>query len=109
MVERLTVNQNVVGSNPTIFSFASCICPCSLMVEHNSHKIKGAGVRIQPLAPLRTPNEDPRFYLSNKDFGFIMNFSPKEIMAIVAGGCHSFLYILKCIETKEFPRGFFYI
>ena len=43
MVERLTVNQNVVGSNPTIFSFASCICSCSLIVEHNSHKIKGAG------------------------------------------------------------------
>jgi len=48
-------------------------------------------------------------YLSNKGFCFIMNFSPKEIMAIVAGGCHSFLYILKCIETKEFSRGFFYI
>ena len=44
MVERLTVNQNVVGSNPTIFSFASCIFPCSSVgLERAPHKGEIAG------------------------------------------------------------------
>lgn len=78
LVEHLSVKQNVVGSNPTIFSFVSCFLLLQLSWQSNGLLIRGSQVQTLPEAPIPSC-----LYLSSLLYGF--GQYPKTALSLSLG------------------------